>query len=89
MTITILKLQPGQKIARPFSRATDRDEAAQILANFEALNTGPERGRFARAIIAAALIGTVLTLAACGEKITRGLGFGALMIITAAQQFDR
>lgn len=42
-----------------------------------------------RAIIAVALIGTVLTLDAYGEKITRTLGFGALVVVTAAQQFGR
>ena len=42
-----------------------------------------------RAIIAVSLIGTVLTLAARGEQITRALGFGALMVITAAQHIGR
>lgn len=53
MTICILKLERGQKIARPFSRASDLTEAAQILGNFEQLNTGPVATRCKRACDAA------------------------------------
>jgi len=35
MTITILKLSPGQKIARPFSRASTIGELAEIIVTGE------------------------------------------------------
>lgn len=38
MTIAILKLEPGQTIARPFSRAIDWSELVEILDGFQ-LNT--------------------------------------------------
>lgn len=40
MTIAILKLSPGQKIARPMNRACSVDEATEILRHWEKHNPG-------------------------------------------------
>ena len=37
MTIAILKLEAGQKIARPFNRAFNVEEMAEIVGNFAAV----------------------------------------------------
>lgn len=40
MTLSILKLAPGQKIARPFNRACDEAEATEMLRHWESRNPG-------------------------------------------------
>ena len=51
--ISLLKLEKGQKLPRPFSRISSRQELSEILLHWLAMNTGPDKGRWSRAQAAA------------------------------------